>query len=130
MQQWTMWDSNKCPCCGLPDETMQHVPLCPDPQIIEVWEEQLVALKAWFENANTHPSLSTCIISELQTCNLTTQFQDYALAEAYNAAMDQDWLAQFIGGLGLIKMEGHTRGILPWHWLSMHHKCLGMSIGH
>ena len=94
MHQWKLWDIAEYPCCGHPSETMRHIPLCLDPHITEVWEEQLAALEAWLLDADTHPALTDCIVDTLGTRDPTSCFHDYASSEVGQAAKEQDQALQ------------------------------------
>jgi hypothetical protein len=58
------WTHNKCPLCGLQEETTVHVLHCA--KATAIWNQTLEKLKLWTEEQNTEPSLSKAIIINLQ----------------------------------------------------------------
>jgi len=57
---------SRCPLCDAPVKNIRHLLRCPDQQATELWNEQLVSLKAWLKQAYTNPGIRIQILKGLQ----------------------------------------------------------------
>ncbi len=54
--------SDKCPCCTIHVETVEHIILCPVVGRVEAFRQAPQALENWLEEANMGPDLIECIV--------------------------------------------------------------------
>jgi hypothetical protein len=40
MLRWKEWDHDKCPRCGLPEDS-KHVWKCANPQVVDLWDKAI-----------------------------------------------------------------------------------------
>ena len=52
----------KCPCCTIHVEIVEHIILCPVVGRVEAFRQASRALEYWLEEANTDPDLIECIV--------------------------------------------------------------------
>jgi hypothetical protein len=58
--------SNKCRCCTIHVETVEHVILCPEVGRVETFMQSSQALEQWMEKADINPDLIDCIVDYVQ----------------------------------------------------------------
>jgi hypothetical protein len=58
--------SNKCPCCAIHMDTVEHVILCLEVGRVETFMQSSQALEQWMEEADTDPDLIDCIVDYVQ----------------------------------------------------------------
>jgi hypothetical protein len=65
---WHHWDgrSDKCPCCTIHVEIVEHIILCPEVGRVEAFMQSSQALEQWLEIANTDPDLIDFILDYVQ----------------------------------------------------------------
>ena len=113
MKQWQFWDSSMCPCCQVTEESPQHVALCWDACMQEVWEEKIASFTAWLEDVQTSPDIQHCLLLTLQTRNPSHHFSDFALGMVCTAALEQD----------LIGWSNLLEGQISLKWCELQHQC-------
>ncbi len=57
--------TNRCQCCGSPNETTQHITRCPDPGRVKMFNETVQTLIQWMDSKNSYPPLTQSIQSYL-----------------------------------------------------------------
>ncbi len=90
--------SNKCPCCTIHVETVEHVILCPEVGRVETFMQSSQALEQWMEEADTDPDLIDCIVDYVQGWGTVTM-----------AFAVQNAPAQF-------QALGHLQDTIGWQW--------------
>jgi hypothetical protein len=58
--------SNKCPCCTIHMEMVEHILLCPKDGRIEAFRLATTALERWLNEADTDSDLADCIVEYVQ----------------------------------------------------------------
>jgi hypothetical protein len=59
--------SDKCPCCTIHVETVEHIILCLVVGRVEAFRQASQALEHWLEEANMDPDLIDCIVAYVQS---------------------------------------------------------------
>jgi hypothetical protein len=71
MLRWKEWDHDKCPRCGLPEDS-KHVWKCANTQVVDLWDKAISLFQTWLEKVDTHPDLQAFIISILASRRTNT----------------------------------------------------------
>ncbi len=105
--------SDKCPCCTIHVETVEHVILCPEIGRVETFMQSSQALGQWMEEADTDPYLIDCIVDYVQGQGMVTM----ALASSRTFA-GYDRMAKVFRRDGLKRNSSSTATVLCCQWLS------------
>lgn len=95
MKLWKFWDNDRCPCCQAPDETTQHLLICPSPGQCSTWDEAIKGFEAWMAAVDTAPDIAHCFSNALRACSPNHPFTAYASQSIFEAAMEQDNIGWF-----------------------------------
>jgi len=95
------WDHSNCPCCMLPDETSQHVLLCPNPGIRQAYSSGIASLHQWLERMYTDPHIIECFCDTLLDAS-HRDFTFFASPGYTSAAKDQASIGTFCTSLGCV----------------------------
>ena len=99
LRRWKWSTHDKCPICGVPDETAHHVPRCPDTRAAKAWAEQIDVLAAWLSSHKTDPELSRIILHFLDRIRSPTA-RVIHVSQPYRAVLDSQLI---IGPQGLLE---------------------------
>jgi len=70
MARWKFHLLAACPRCRVMLDNKDHVILCPNPSLMQVWEMSLKQLKEWLQSQNTYWPIAEAILQGLtQWCN-------------------------------------------------------------
>jgi hypothetical protein len=95
MKLWKFWDNDRCPCCQAPNETTQHLLICPSPGQRSVWDEAVKGFDAWMTAVDTAPDIAHCFRNALRSCSPDHPFMAYASQSIFDAATEQDNIGWF-----------------------------------
>jgi hypothetical protein len=78
MHRMKQWSTPACPRCGQ-DEDAEHVWLCQQTEVQQMWEVAMEEVASWLRIQGTQPEISTAIINGLNAWrnNSNVQYDDY-----------------------------------------------------
>ena len=68
---------NICPCCGCPDETTEHILLCPDDGRSKLYWMSVQQLVDWMRKEQTHPMITRMVQTYLRARKTKTMKEIY-----------------------------------------------------
>ena len=80
---------NICPCYGRPDETTEHILLCPDKGRTELYRKSVQQLVDWMKREQTHPMITRMVQAYLRARNTKTMKEVY---KEIGDDKDEEWL--------------------------------------
>lgn len=93
--------SNRCPCCSLQEESIDHLFSCPHPESVKFRLERVEKLREWLRETKTDPDIISTVSAVLDR-GYTTSFVKCVPVDAdelvMEAAMEQD-------SLGFIQLQ-------------------------
>ena len=79
MKLMKLWETDLCPCCNLiPENSTNHLFLCPDQSITELRNKGFNAILKWLQEVNTDPLLFSLIHSQWNQLDLP-QDEDFTI---------------------------------------------------
>jgi len=113
MARWKRWDSPLCPLCHLADETTLHVLQCPHSQQTIKWHLAVDSLQDWLKESDTHPSITSCLVSSLYQRG-TVPFSTSPRSPAATAASHQAKIGFFSTLLGCLSPNWESLQAQYW----------------
>jgi hypothetical protein len=117
MKRWKFWEESGCHSCNEQVEDANHILYCPHKDHYNAWQEAVAGFEAWMMEADTDPSIQSCIVSALQAHDPHTTFSTYVDSTHIQAAaeeQDQIGWSHFIKG----RVSKQWRAIQEEHYHS------------
>jgi hypothetical protein len=117
MKRWKFWEESGCHSCNEQVEDANHILYCPHKDHYNAWQEAVAGFEAWMTEADTDPSIQSCIVSALQAHDPHTTFSTYVDSTHIQAAAeerDQIGWSHFIKG----RVSKQWRAIQEEHYHS------------
>jgi hypothetical protein len=115
MKHWGFWSHSRCPCCAHVKEDKAHLLTCPASSCVAKWLQSVQGLAEWLKEVDTHPEITSCIVSALRARAVTRSFVMGCSPVVRGAAASQDklgWLAFTEGRISTL-----------WRQLQAEHYC-------
>ena len=84
---------NICPCCGHPDETTDHILLCPDEGRTELYRKSVQQLVDWMKREQTHPMITRMVQTYLRARKTKTMKEVY---KEIGDDEDEEWILAYM----------------------------------
>ena len=118
MKRWKFWEESGCHSCDEQVEDADHILYCPHEDRYNAWQEAVAGFEAWMMEADTDPSIQSCIVAALQARDPHTTFSTYVDSPHIQAAaeeQDQIGWSHFIKG----RVSKQWRAIQEEHYRSI-----------
>lgn len=108
MKLWKFQNHDRCPRCNAGREDTTHVLQCPQPEAVNLWQEEMEKLDTWLTDNKAHPDLQESIILNLQAWHDGTPFP--------STKFTNDHLDRAIRKQDSIGWRNFIDGFIPEDW--------------